>query len=336
LIFLVTEKEPTLYDSLTVRYFQMNVKTVWHLIKNTVAEWQEDNALRLGAALSYYTAFSLAPLLLIVISVAGLALGNDVARSKILDEMRALIGTQGSGAIETMLENASKPAASIVSSIIGFISLILGATGVVGELHDAMNTVWEVEAKPAGGVLGYIRQRVFSFAMVIGIGFLLLVSLVISAGVAAVGHMWGGGTGILYQSINFLLSLAVTCALFALMFRFLPDVRIRWRNAWVGGILTAILFTIGKTLTGIYLGRSAIASTFGAAGSFAVVLVWVYYSSQIVFFGAEFTQVYAEYRGENILPDEKAQPIDRSKRAEQGMPPKERREERASREAANS
>jgi len=276
--------------------------TIWGLTKSAFSEWQEDNAMRLGAALSYYTIFSLAPLLIIVISVAGLVFGQEAARTQILTQIHGLIGDQGAVAIEEILKNASKPSAGIIGTVVGLITLFVGATGVVAELHDSLNTIWEVDAKSPGVLFGYIRQRTVSFAIVLAIGFLLLVSLVISAGLAAIGNFFGGSETLFFQLLDFITSLIVTTGLFALMFKYLADVQISWRNVWIGAAITAILFTIGKTLTGIYLGRSAVTSTFGAAGSLVVILLWVYYSSQIVFFGAEFIQVYARERGEEIVP----------------------------------
>jgi membrane protein len=272
----------------------MKLNTIWLLAKTTIKEWQEDKALRLGAALSYYTIFSLTPLLIIVIGIAGIFFGNDAARDRIMTELNGLLGTQGGAAIGDMLKNQQQqPSKNVIATIIGFITLLLGATGVVGELQDSLNTIWNVENKSASGLMGMLRQRILSLGMILGIGFLLLVSLVVSAVLTGVADYWKAAS--LFEVLNFILSLAVITVLFAALLKFLPAVKITWRTVWIGAFVTALLFTIGKTLIGLYLSKSAVASSFGAGGSLVIILVWVYYNSQILFLGAEFTQVYSKY-----------------------------------------
>lgn len=271
----------------------MKLNTIWLLAKNTIKEWQEDKALRLGAALSYYTIFSLTPLLIIVIAVAGLFFGNDVARDRIMAELNGLLGNQGGSAIGEMLKHQQQqPSKNIIATIIGFITLLLGATGVVGELQDSLNTIWNVENKSSGGLTGMLRQRLLSLGMILGIGFLLLVSLVVSAVLTGIADYWKAAA--FFEVLNFALSLVVITVLFAALLKFLPAVKITWRTVWIGAFVTALLFTIGKTLIGLYLSKSAVASSFGAGGSLVIILVWVYYNAQILFLGAEFTQVYSK------------------------------------------
>lgn len=274
----------------------MKRNTVLYLAKATFREWQEDKALRLGAALSYYTIFSIAPILIIVIAVAGLAFGNDYVRGQILNQMENLLGKEGGEAIGQMLQNANKPASGALATILGVLTLLFGATGVVTQLKDALNTIWEVKSDETAGIGGAVKDRILSIGMILAIGFLLLVSLVLSAGLSAISESLG--TTALLQVMNFIVSIGVITVLFALIFKYLPDTKVEWRNVWIGALVTAILFTIGKTLTGVYLAKSSVASAYGAAGSLVIVLLWVYYNSQILFMGAEFTQVYSALRGD--------------------------------------
>jgi membrane protein len=273
----------------------MKRNTLLYLAKTTIREWLDDKALRLGAALSYYTIFSIAPLLLIVIAIAGLAFGNDMARTQILNQLQGLLGEEGARAIGEMLQNASKRESGILASIIGFLTLLFGATGVVGQLKDALNTIWEVKEKKSG-IKGIFLGRILSLAMILAIGFLLLVSLVISASLTALSDRLG--TAAILQVFHFVISLGVVTVLFALIFKYLPDKEVKWRNVWIGAAVTSILFTIGKTLVGMYLAKSSVASGYGAAGSLVIILLWVYYNSQILFLGAEFTQVYSSLQGD--------------------------------------
>jgi membrane protein len=273
----------------------MKRSTAIYLAKTTIREWLDDKALRLGAALSYYTIFSIAPLLLIVIAIAGLAFGNDLARTQILNQLQGLLGEKAALAIGEMLQNANKPKTGILASLVGLLTLLFGATGVVGQLQDALNTIWEVKEKKSG-IKGILRNRILSLAMILGIGFLLLVSLVISAGLTAISDRLG--TAVIFQVLHFIVSIGVITVLFAMIFKYLPDKEVKWQNVWIGAAVTSLLFTIGKILVGMYLAKSSVASGYGAAGSLVIVLLWVYYNSQILFLGAEFTQVYSSLRGD--------------------------------------
>lgn len=301
----------------------MNLKVVWGLLKQTYSDWSEDKAPRLGAALAYYTIFSLSPLLVVAIAIAGLVFGQEAAQGQIVGQIRGLVGDEGAQAIQDMIRNASRPGAGIVATVIGAVTLLLGAAGVFGQLKDSLNTIWEVEPKPGRGVPGFIKERFFSFTLVLGTGFLLLVSLVISAALSAVGEYMAGllpGGEAVWQVVNLAVSFLVITLLFALLFKYLPDVKIAWGDVWIGAAATALLFTLGRSLLGLYLGRGTIGSAYGAAGSLVIVLLWVYYSAQILFFGAEFTQVYANRYGSRVVPEAGAVPLTEEARAQQGIP----------------
>ena len=270
------------------------------LLKQTISEFGNDKAPRLGAALAYYTIFSLAPLLLIVIAISGLAFGYDAAQNKIFEQLRGALGPQAAASVQDMVRNAAKPRSGTVATIIGIVTLIFGASGVFGQLKDALNTIWDVEPKEGGGILTLVKGRFLSFAMVLGVGFLLLVSLVIDTAITAIGtyadsHLPGGE--VLWHAAELIFSFCVITVLMAMMFRLLPDLRIEWRDVWLGAAITSLLFVLGKFALGIYFAKSAVGSSFGAAGSLVIVLLWVYYSAQILLFGAEFTQVYARAHG---------------------------------------
>ncbi len=289
----------------------MSLKPALSMIKESFQEWKEDDALQLGAALAYYTIFSIAPLLLIVIAVAGLVWDREAVQGQLVGQIDQLVGRQGAEAIQGMVANAAKQGdkSGILATIVAGVTVLFGATGLFAQLQSSLNKIWNVEAKPSRGIVGFLMTRVLSFGMILGIGFLLLVSLVVSAGLTAVNSYMSGllpGAETLFLALNFVVSLAVITLLFAMMFRFLPDVKIAWRDVWVGAAVTAVLFTIGKFLIGLYLGHSSAASVFGAAGSLVILLLWIYYSTQILFFGAEFTQVYARRYGSRIVPDEHA------------------------------
>jgi membrane protein len=290
----------------------VKAKAWWSILKETGADWLDDNASRLAAALAYYTLLSIAPLLIIAVALVGLAFGDEAARAGISSEMTAIVGDQAAQSIQAILKQDRAAEVGIVSSMVGLVVLLLGASGVFGELQAALNTVWEVQAKPGRGIWGLIKDHFFSFTMVLGVGFLLLVSLLLSAGLSAVGRFLSellpGGEA-LWQVLNFVISLAVVTGLFALIFKIVPDVKIEWRNVWIGAAMTALLFTLGKFLLGLYLGKASFASMYGAAGSLVVLVVWVYYSAQILFLGAEFTQVYAKHNGSNIRPSANAVPL---------------------------
>jgi membrane protein len=269
----------------------------WHLIKAAVSSWVDDFAPSMGAALSYYTVFSLAPMLLIVIGVAGLIFGAEAARGEIVTQLRGLMGEQGAVAVEELLKSASDPGKGVIATIVGFVTLLVGATAVFAELQSSLDRIWRTPAPPnESGIWGIIRTRILSFGLILGLGFLMIVSLVLSAALAALGNWWGSYLGnweLVLQALNFAVSFGVVTVVFAAIYKFMPHATIAWKNVWVGAIVTALLFTIGKFLIGLYIGKSGVASGFGAAGSFAVLLVWVYYSAQIFLLGAEFTWVYS-------------------------------------------
>jgi membrane protein len=280
------------------------------LFKLSYREWSDDHASRLAAALAYYTIFSLAPLLIIAIAIAGLLWHRDVVQQQVLNQIGGLVGAQGQTFVAGMLQNASRPGQGILATIIGLITLLFGALGAFNELQTSLNVIWGVEEKKVKGLWNVIRQQVvnrfLSFAMILGIGFLLLVSLVVSTGLTALGT-WLGTVlpfqQLILQIINLVISIGFVTVMFAFIFKFLPDAEIAWKDVWVGAFFTAVLFSIGKTIIGLYLGSSAVGTTFGAAGSLVIILLWIYYSAQILFFGAEFTQVYANQLGSRVVAE---------------------------------
>lgn len=310
----------------------MQAKQIWSLLKRTGEDWVEDKAARLAAALAYYTVLSLAPLLVVAVSVAGLVFGEDAARGQITAQIQGFVGPEAGEAIQSILAHAKKPSAGIIGTIAGGAVLLFGASGVFGELQESLNTIWEVQPKPGRGVWGLIRDRLFSFTMVLGVAFLLLVSLVISAGLAAAGDVLSSrlpGGEALWHVINFVVGVAVITGLFALIYKVVPDVKIKFGDVLVGALVTALLFTVGKLLIGLYIGKSSVGSPFGAAGSLVVIVVWVYYSANILFLGAEFTQVYATQFGSRIRPTENAMAVTEEARAQQGLLSDEKKEELA-------
>jgi membrane protein len=301
----------------------VRLKTIFTLLKETVDEWNKDKASRLAAALAYYTVFSLSPLLIIAIAIAGAIFGEEAARGEIVGQIQGLIGKDGAKFVQTAIESAAKPQqGGGFASAISVVVLLFGASGVFVELQDALNTIWEVKPNPKAGAGGFIRTRFLSFSMVLGIGFLLLVSLILSAGlsgvVAYLGQLFPVIASLL-QVANFVLGFIVTTVLFGLIYKFLPDVKITWSDVLIGAAITSLLFSIGRYALGLYLGNSSFGSTYGAAGSLVIILAWVYYAAQILFFGAEFTQVYARRYGSQIVPTKNAIPIDQSDRTEQSM-----------------
>jgi membrane protein len=253
----------------------------------------------MGAALSYYTLFSIAPLLLIVIAVAGWIFGDEAARGQLSSGLNSLMGEQGAQAIEGMLASANEPKEGIIATVAGVFVLLLGATTVFGELQNSLDRIWRAPARdPVSGVWRLLRQKLLSLGMILGVAFLLMVSLVFDAVLQALGRLWGTeGWQMAAQAVNMAIGFALTTAVFALIYKLMPRAKIEWHDVWVGAAVTAVLFTVGKFLIGLYIGRSAVASSFGAAGSLAVVMVWVYYSAQIFLLGAEFTWVYAHEHG---------------------------------------
>ncbi|MDJ0636934.1 MAG: YihY/virulence factor BrkB family protein [Xenococcaceae cyanobacterium MO_188.B29] len=289
---------------------QIKVKPFFKLLKEAFRQWQADKASLLAAALAYYTVFSITPLLVIAIAIAGAVFGQENARGAILEQINELVGNQGAQAIETALANANQPQLSSLASTISVVVLLIGASGVFAQLQEALNTVWNVKAKPNGGIWQLIRKRLLSFGMVLAIGFLLLVSLILSAILSGIGNLEINllpGFDPLWHWLNVAISFGFITLLFALIYKYLPDVKIRWKDVWVGAIMTALLFTLGKSLIGLYLGRGSLGSAYGAAGSLIVFLAWVFYSAQILLFGAELTQVYARKYGRQIRPDKHAE-----------------------------
>lgn len=285
-------------------------KSWFHLFKDTFNAWSEDNALRLSAALAYYSIFSIAPLLIITLAIAGLVLDDEAATGQLYDAMKGYVGGQAAAGVQEMVQSASKPKAGAVATVVGAFTLLLGASGVLGQLKDALNTIWEVKVKKGAGVAFFIRSKFLNFGMVLVIGLLLLTSLVLSSFLATLNqsvehvvHMpaW------IWTVITSLVSLGVAGMLFAMLFKFLPDARIQWRDVWTGALITALFFEIGKFALGWYLGRESTADAYGSAGSVVLLLLWVYYASCILLFGAEFTQVYAAARGRVIEPSANAQ-----------------------------
>lgn len=281
----------------------------WNLIKEAVSEWSTDKAPRIGAALAYYTVFAFVPLLIIVIAGIGLVFGQEAAQSYIFAQISSLLGEQSGAAIKDMIQRASRPATGLIATITAVVTLLLGASGLFAELQDALNTIWGVKPKEDRGLMSIIRHRFLSFVALLGTGFLLLVSLVISAALAALGKWFEGWLPMpefVLEIVNILVSLGVIAGLFAMMFKVLPDAEVAWKDVWIGACLTAVLFTVGKFAIGLYLGKSDVGSAYGAVASLVILLIWVYYSSQIFLFGAEFTKVYANALGSKILPADDA------------------------------
>jgi membrane protein len=300
-----------------------DLKTIYNIARETVNEFIEDRAPRLGAALAYYTVFSLAPLLIIVITVAGLVFDPDTVRMQLVTQFQGLIGPEGAEMVTTMLETTREEhQRGILATGLGVILLLFGALGVFGQLQDAFNTIWEVQPREDAGVMHMVRQRLLSFSMILGISFLLIVSLVVSA-VLALFADWVGrllpGFDFLLTLINVAISFGILALLFAFMFKYLPDVEIPWNKVWIGAGMTALLFLVGQFLIGLYLGNTDVGSAYGAAGALVVLLIWVYYSTQILFLGAEFTQVYTNKFGEGVQPSPHAEPMTEEARAQQGL-----------------
>jgi membrane protein len=279
----------------------MHLKQLWDLIRKSVEAWVDDYAPSMGAALAYYTLFSIAPLLIIAIAVAGLIFGQEAARGEIVAQIQGLIGREGAIAVQGLLKSTSEPAQNIFATVVSIITLVIGATSVFGELQSDLDRIWRVPA-PAkvNGIWTLLRSRLLSIGLVLALGFLLLVSLVVSAAIAAFGKWSNGffeGWETFLYALNYSISFAVTTSLFAMLYKLMPRARIAWRDVWVGAAVTAFLFEIGKFLIGLYLGKTSVASGFGAAGSLVSLLVWVYFSAQIFLLGAEFTWVYSHEYG---------------------------------------
>ncbi len=273
----------------------------WSMTRSAGEGWIDDRAASMGAALAYYTFFSMAPLLLIVISVAGLLLGREAAQGQLMAELSGMVGQQAAASIQSLIASASEPADSWWGTLLGIGVMLVGATTVFAELQDALDQIWEAPQRPTGGGLwALLRARVLSFGLILGLAFLLMVSLVMGAVIAALGRWWSDTLGEwawLAQTLNLGLGFVISAAVFAMIYKLMPRAYVEWKDVWVGSLVTALLFSLGKALIGLYLGASGIASAYGAAGSLVLVLVWVYYSAQIFLLGAEFTWVYANARG---------------------------------------
>jgi membrane protein len=288
----------------------MKLRAILVLIKETARQWYAHDTFQLGAALAYYTVFSMAPVLIIAIGIAAVVFGQQRAQEQVIEEIEQTLGSTIGEAIRDTMRYAHNSHSGAIATIVGVGVLLFGATSVFAQLQTALNTVWGVKLRPDSGIWDMVKARLLSFAIVLAIGFLLLVSLVMSAALAALGSLLTPAShpgGIyLWQLLNGIVSFGFITLLFAMIYKILPDVKIAWRHVWIGAAVTALLFTIGKFLIGLYLGRSTVTSSYGAAGSLVVVLLWVYYSSQVFLFGAEFTRVYTEWSGTTVMPTEKA------------------------------
>ena len=291
----------------------MTYRDVPALIKVAAVNWVDDYAQSMGAALAFYTMFSIAPLLLIVISVAGFFFGEEAARGEIFGQLHELLGASGALAVQGLLESAGKPAENLLTAILGVLFLYIGATSVFAELQDALNRIWKVPTKPQGsGLWRLLRARLLSFGMILGIGFLLMVSLAFSAGLAALNRWWEPmfvGWSSVVRTLELALSVVLATAVFAMIYKAMPRARIAWKDVWIGATVTSMLFILGKFLIGAYIGKSGISTGFGAAASLVIVLLWVYYSAQIFLFGAEFTWAYAHKFGSHKGRPEAAVPV---------------------------
>ena len=274
----------------------MSLKAVYVLFKKACSAWADDNAPSMGAALAFYTVFSLAPVLIVAVSVAGVAFGQKVAEGELSWQLQGLLGEAGARAVQAILQSANRPALGILATAMGIATLLVGASGAFVELQDALNKIWKVQRRPGNVWLQVIRERFLSFGLVLGLGFLLIVSLVVSAALGAAGNFlapllpWHVFS---WELVNFLLSLGVIALLLAMIFKYLPDAEVAWSDVWMGAAVAALLLTTGKALIGLYLAKSTVASAYGVASSLIIILTWVYYSAQIVLFGAELSHVYS-------------------------------------------
>lgn len=280
--------------------------TTWKIFKQSVTEFLNDNCIKLSASLSYYTIFALGPMLIVIISFAGIFLGRDAVEGKLYDQIKALIGSAAALQVQNIIANLQHSQKSVTAAVIGIVLLVLGATGVFTEIQGSINYIWSIRAKPKKGWLKFLTNRLISFSLVISCGFILLVSLVINALMELLNEKlqlyFKSVTIIVFYILNLALIFAVITALFAIIFKVLPDATIKWKDAFVGASFTALLFMLGKFLISLYIGKSNVGLTYGAAGSIIVILVWVYYSSLILYFGAEFTKIYSIHHGTGIKP----------------------------------
>jgi membrane protein len=287
----------------------LRLKSIWLLLKDSAIAWDNDNIGQQGAALSFFTVFSLSPLLIIVIVLSSFIFGQDAVSGHLVSQIRGLIGIEGASFVQSLITNAYKSDSSVLAAIFSVVMLLLGASAVFIQLRVSLNTIWRVQQKPMGTILAFLRVRLLSFVMILGIGFLLLVSLILSAVLAAMGDYLSNLLAILMglvSLLDFIISFVGITVIFALMFKFVPDASLKWKDVWVGAAVTSLLFSIGKLVIGLYLGNGAIGSIFGAASSLVIIMLWAFYSSQIFLFGAEFTRLYAIRFGSNILPSANA------------------------------
>ncbi len=288
----------------------MSLTLLTSLLSQAGREWLDDNAPRIGAALAFYTTFAIAPLLLICMAVAGMIFGDQAARGGLLRQLNDLVGEDGAVALQAMLASAGAPRHGFWATVVGIAMIVVGAVGLFSELQGALNSIWNVKVRPGRGWLGFLKDRFLSFTMVLGTAFLLLVSLVVSTAIAALTSRFDESSAFFAPIINWVVSFAVITLLFAMIFRFLPDAKIAWSDVWLGALVTSVLFNAGKHAIGFYLAQSAVRSAYGAAGSLAVLLTWLYYASQVFLFGAELTQVYAKRFGSGIIPKDYAELAD--------------------------
>lgn len=285
-------------------------REAFQLVRDSVASWWDDDAASMGAALAYYTVFSIAPLLLIVVTVAGLVFGPEAARGEVVEQLRVLLGEEGARSVEAMLLAVSRPAASTLPAAIGTLVMLVGATAVFAELQDALDRIWRVpKCQRASGIVALLRTRLLAFGMILAVGFLLVVSLLLSAGISAMGQLWEpllGRGEFIGHLLDAILSWGLITVVFAVIYKIMPRSKVHWPDVWLGAIVTALLFTLGKLLIGLYIGKTGVASAYGAAGSLVVLLLWVYYSAQIFLLGAEFTRHYSERFGSERKPSQDA------------------------------
>lgn len=294
-------------------------REAYELVRDTLNEWSADKVPRLGAALAYYSMFSLAPLLLIAIAIAALIFGEETAQAGIIRQIESSVGPSAAKALSEVLTATRQSGGYTAATVVGIGILLLGAMGVFIQLQDALNTIWKVRPRPGRAIRDIVRERILSFLVVLATGLLLLASLAITTTLTTLSKHWAPGSLTFWQIVNGVASFLFVTFLFAMLYKLLPDVRIAWKDVWVGAAVTALLFTVGKYLIGVYLSHGSTASAFGAAGSLVVILVWVYYSAQIVLLGAEFTRVYAERYGYGVAPSDNALPVTAESCARQGI-----------------
>ena len=304
----------------------MKLGNYFDLLKATFAEWSEDKVPRLAAALSYYTIFSLVPLLVLLIILVGVIYGQEAVRNQLSGQIQGVVGPQAADFIQSTIANMHTTGGGVVTTVVSFVVLVFAATNLFYQLHEALNTIWEVADAPGAGIKETVINRALAFVMVLGVGALILLSLVLDTILANINQFAGNllpGAGWVWQVLNQLVAFGIITLLFAMIYKYLPSAKIDWEDVWIGSVITALLFVIGKWALGFYLARAGSVSAYGAAGSMVALLLWVYYSAQIIFFGAEFTQVYARRYGKRIVPEEGAIHLTEAARAEEGTPHKE-------------